>query len=111
MSETREPYAGAIQDERGHGWVIPRADGYQARCGGPSLCSECKKEEEGLRQVTRVIIEHKQQQDAIREAVAQERTEIVVRLRGMTANIKPWDYPEWGHGIELAIEAIEQRGK
>lgn len=28
----------------GHGHVIPRADGFKARCGGPSLCAECAGE-------------------------------------------------------------------
>lgn len=28
----------------GHGHVRPRADGVKARCGGPGLCSECRRE-------------------------------------------------------------------
>lgn len=28
----------------GHGWVIPRADGAKARCGGPMICSQCARE-------------------------------------------------------------------
>lgn len=28
----------------GHGHVIPNADGRRARCGGPSICSECAAE-------------------------------------------------------------------
>lgn len=32
----------------GHGWVMPRADGVQARCGGPVLCSECRAELEAV---------------------------------------------------------------
>ena len=33
-----------------HGHVIPNEDGSLARCGGPSLCSECKSELDGLAQ-------------------------------------------------------------
>lgn len=28
-----------------HGWVVPRADGARARCGGPALCATCKTEQ------------------------------------------------------------------
>lgn len=28
----------------GHGHVYPRPDGVRARCGGPSICSECAKD-------------------------------------------------------------------
>src|SRR5689334_18771042 len=28
----------------GHGHVYPRPDGVKARCGGPSLCSECARD-------------------------------------------------------------------
>lgn len=28
-----------------HGWVVPRADGARARCGGPSICATCKTEQ------------------------------------------------------------------
>lgn len=28
----------------GHGHVTPRADGAKARCGGPTICSECARE-------------------------------------------------------------------
>lgn len=28
----------------GHGHVFPRPDGMKARCGGPSMCSECAKD-------------------------------------------------------------------
>lgn len=28
----------------GHGHVVPRADGYRARCGGPGLCRDCQRE-------------------------------------------------------------------
>lgn len=28
----------------GHGWVTPNADGYRARCGGPSICPVCQRE-------------------------------------------------------------------
>lgn len=28
----------------GHGWVIPNADGSKARCGGPAICSVCRRE-------------------------------------------------------------------
>ncbi len=27
-----------------HGWVLPRADGARALCGGPSVCSTCQTE-------------------------------------------------------------------
>lgn len=29
---------------KGHGHVIPNADGSKARCGGPKICSVCAKE-------------------------------------------------------------------
>lgn len=35
-------YVGKAQ---GHGHVTPRADGVKARCGGPTLCQVCKKEQ------------------------------------------------------------------
>jgi hypothetical protein len=28
-----------------HGWVYPRPDGAKARCGGPSLCGECMRDQ------------------------------------------------------------------
>lgn len=28
----------------GHGHVVPNADGSKARCGGPSMCSQCASE-------------------------------------------------------------------
>jgi len=28
----------------GHGHVFPRPDGMKARCGGPSLCSQCARD-------------------------------------------------------------------
>lgn len=28
----------------GHGWVTPNPGGVVARCGGPALCSVCRKE-------------------------------------------------------------------
>ena len=28
-----------------HGWVVPRADGARAKCGGPALCTTCKTEQ------------------------------------------------------------------
>lgn len=33
----------------GHGHVFPNPDGSTARCGGPSLCDECSKEQASLR--------------------------------------------------------------
>lgn len=33
---------------QGHGWVVPRKDGHKARCGGPNICSLCRKEREAL---------------------------------------------------------------
>lgn len=35
-----------MSDTQGHGWVIPRKDGVKARCGGPAICSVCKRERE-----------------------------------------------------------------
>lgn len=32
----------------GHGHVTPRADGVKARCGGPTLCRVCQKEQAAL---------------------------------------------------------------
>jgi hypothetical protein len=32
----------------GHGWVVPRDDGMKARCGGPGLCAECRRERASL---------------------------------------------------------------
>ena len=29
----------------GHGHVFPRPDGGKAKCGGPSICSECARDE------------------------------------------------------------------
>jgi hypothetical protein len=28
----------------GHGHVVPRADGFKAKCGGPALCAACAGE-------------------------------------------------------------------
>ncbi len=30
----------------GHGWVLPNANGARARCGGPALCPECRRDHE-----------------------------------------------------------------
>lgn len=43
--------AGAFYEDRmlrpansGHGHVRPRPDGVKARCGGPAICPECRRE-------------------------------------------------------------------
>jgi hypothetical protein len=28
----------------GHGWVTPNPDGVKARCGGPGICPDCRRE-------------------------------------------------------------------
>ena len=33
----------------GHGHVIPRPDGVKARCGGPSACLDCAREQAAIR--------------------------------------------------------------
>lgn len=33
-----------VNSNTGHGHVFPRPDGVKARCGGPSLCSECVRD-------------------------------------------------------------------
>lgn len=32
----------------GHGHVVPRPDGFKARCGGPALCMQCRREQLAL---------------------------------------------------------------
>lgn len=32
----------------GHGWVRPNPDGLKARCGGPSICPVCRREQAAL---------------------------------------------------------------
>jgi hypothetical protein len=34
--------------DTGHGWVVPRDDGMKARCGGPALCPECKRDQQSI---------------------------------------------------------------
>lgn len=33
---------------KGHGHIVPRADGVKARCGGPGICTACTLEKEEL---------------------------------------------------------------
>lgn len=34
-----------MKSDTSHGWVVPRADGARAKCGGPALCATCKTEQ------------------------------------------------------------------
>lgn len=34
-----------MKSDTSHGWVVPRADGARAKCGGPGLCATCKTEQ------------------------------------------------------------------
>ncbi|WP_286938942.1 hypothetical protein [Achromobacter sp. UBA4530] len=34
-----------MKSDSSHGWVVPRADGARAKCGGPALCATCKTEQ------------------------------------------------------------------
>ncbi len=40
---------------KGHGHVTPNADGFLARCGGPSICKVCKAELAALEDRSRVV--------------------------------------------------------
>ncbi len=42
VSGEREPMAAAPR--KGHGHVIPNADGSRTRCGGPRICHVCQRE-------------------------------------------------------------------
>lgn len=39
------PTAAVADQNTGHGHVTPRPDGVRARCGGPSLCVTCAREQ------------------------------------------------------------------
>lgn len=42
----------------GHGHVIPRDDGYQAKCGGPAVCGVCQGEERRARPRLATQLDH-----------------------------------------------------
>lgn len=31
-----------------HGWVVPLPGGVKARCGGPALCAQCRREKKAV---------------------------------------------------------------
>lgn len=98
----------------GHGHVIPRDDGYKARCGGPAICGICRSEavwqnrppgwENGYAKVANLP----EQKPSAQSPVDAERARCIEAIRTTLAN---WPYvPSQAtrEFAELCIREIEK---